>query len=100
MKLLLPALPLLLTGCALVPNSIRPEIEHMTHISQPEAISHPKYAADIASVVVHWDLPKRFTLEVAEGVVLQPRSSPISYAEIVGPREQLSLRVGYVFTLK
>jgi hypothetical protein len=100
MKRLLLTLPLLLTGCALVPNSIRPEIEHMTHISQPEPLTHPKYAADIASVALHWDLPKHFTLELAEGVVIEPRSSPISFGEIVGPREQFTMRIGYVFTLK
>jgi hypothetical protein len=100
MKRLFLIAPLLLSACAMVPNSIRPELEHMTHVSQPEPLTHPQYAADIASIVLHWDLPKRFTLELAEGFVIEPRSSPVSFGEIVGPREQFTMRLAYVFTLK
>src|SRR5271168_3877898 len=40
-------------GCAIVPNSIRPEFEHMSHLTQHEPITNNQthYGADIVNLV-------------------------------------------------
>src|SRR5271156_4558855 len=88
-----------LGGCALMPNSIRPEIAHMSHVSQhfDEADGHN--AINMAQVTVHWDLPKRFYVEATEGVALNAPNGNGGFGEISGPRDQFTARVGYVFTI-
>lgn len=98
---------LLITGCAtLEPDSIRPELEHMSHLTQHQPFSdHPTcFGANVASVFAHWDIHSAY-VEVGEGVVLNRLSAKDSkgetaYGEIEGPREQFTARVGYVFDLK
>lgn len=81
----------LLSGCALLPDSVRPELEHLSHATQHEPFTdHPtNYGAEIAGLMLHWDLPHAY-LEVGEGYSLDPRS------EILGPREQFSARIGVI----
>ena len=72
MKILAACTLLTLGGCALVPNSVRPEFEHISHATQHEPFTnHPtEYGANMANLVLHWDLPRHFSLELAEGVDL------------------------------
>jgi hypothetical protein len=52
----------------------------------------------MANLVLHWDLPKHFALELAEGVDLDRHyTSTNSCGEIMGPREEFSARIGYTF---
>jgi hypothetical protein len=93
---------LALAGCAALPNSVRPEFEHISHASQHEPFTdHPtRYGANVANLVLHWDLPKHITLELAEGVDLDRHYvSSDSCGEIIGPREQFTGRVAYSFTI-
>lgn len=109
MKTIIPvlAVSLLMTGCAaLVPDSIRPELEHMSHATQHQPFTnHPTdFDGELASVFAHWDIHGAY-LEVGEGVILNRLSAKNSqgetaYGEIEGPREQFTARVGYVFELK
>jgi hypothetical protein len=92
-----------ISGCAtIVPNSIRPELEHISHASQhaPFTSSPTRYGANMANLVLHWDLPKHFTAELAEGVDLDRHYRDTnSCGEIMGPREEFTARIGYTFTI-
>jgi hypothetical protein len=96
---------LALEGCAVLPNSVGPEFEHMSHATQHEPLTdHPtNYGAEIASVVAHWDVTDRLKIEVAEGVDLDRHWSSGTNAgngEILGPREEFSGRVQYLFPVR
>jgi hypothetical protein len=95
---------ILFSGCtALVPNYVAPEIEHMSHATQHAPISADptNYGANIASVVVGYNLPHHVNIEIADGVALNRHyAGEHSCGEIMGPREQFSLRVRYVFQVR
>jgi hypothetical protein len=93
-----------LAGCAVLPNSVRPEIEHMSHLTQHEPFtSHPTHdSASIAWLLAHWDVTHHGYVEVGEGFILN-HSSPgagIGYGEIGGPREQFTARFGLIIPVK
>lgn len=94
-------LTLALSACALVPNSVRPEFEHLSHVTQHfQSNSNPDYGANMMNLVAHWDV-KRAYVEVAEGADLNHHyASSNSFGEIQGPREEFSARIGYVFQVK
>jgi hypothetical protein len=94
----------MLGGCAsLEPNYITPELEHMSHATQhrPFTGSPTRYGADIASLVVGWELGQHLNIELAEGVSLDKHypQTP-SWGEIEGPREEFSARVRYKIELR
>lgn len=97
-------LALTLSGCAsLVPNYVAPELEHMSHATQhaPFTNEPTRYGANIASVVIGYNLPHNFNVELAEGVDLNkhyPQSN--QFGEIEGPREQFSARVRYMIEVR
>jgi hypothetical protein len=104
MKSLALLIPLTLSACAIMPDTVRTEFEHISHATQhrPFTDTPTKYGANMANLVLHWDLPKRFSIELAEGVDLDkhyPSSNgyPQSYGEILGPREEFSGRIAYSF---
>jgi hypothetical protein len=99
-KALAIATLLTLSACAIAPNSVRPELEHMSHISQHFGAHPTDDAANLVNVVAHWDTPHHTYVEVAEGFNLSPPGSDGSFGEIYGPREQFSARVGYVFEIR
>lgn len=90
---------LAVAGCALAPNSIRPEFEHLSHLTQhrPFTDSPSDYNINMVNLIAHWDVRGAY-IEIGEGVVLN-RYYPgeNSYGEIMGPREQFTARIGYVF---
>lgn len=89
-------------ACVVAPDSIRPELEHMSHLTQHEPFtSHPtKYGSDVINVVAHWDTPKHTYFELAEGVSIDKRDRwTQSYGELVGSREEFTARIGYVFVV-
>lgn len=101
---LLPALAL--SGCmALAPNTVRPEIAHYSHATQHEPFtSNPtNYGSEVASVILHWDLPKQFSLELGEGYDLdkpwKAGNHTVIAGEMAGPREEFTARVGYAFKI-
>lgn len=105
MKILAACTLLTLGGCALVPNSVRPEFEHISHATQHEPFTnHPtEYGANMANLVLHWDLPRHFSLELAEGVDLDKAYTVYGqpeHGEIMGPREQFSGRISYSIQVK
>ena len=98
---------LALAGCALAPDSIRPEIEHMSHLAQHEPFTDrpTHYGSDIVELLAHWDFPHAY-LEVGEGYEIDRLSGHVVdtgtpvYGEIIGPREQFIARAGLIIPVK
>jgi len=86
-----------LSGCAALPDTVRPEFEHMSHLTQhrPFTDTPTDYGADLVNLMLHWDLG-RWQLEMGEGFAVD-HGYPASVGEILGPREQFTFRVGYSF---
>ena len=96
---------LCLTSCSLVPNSIRPEVQHMSHAMQHFGPDQTHYGVNTLELMAHWDIGKVAYFEVGEGIALDKRSGceryqDSGYGEIIGPREQFIARVGLVIPLK
>jgi hypothetical protein len=98
-----------LSGCAamqaVVPNTVTPEFEHMSHATQHQPFTNQptNVGSELLNVVVGYELPHNIKLDIAEGIDLDKREyvpGYTSYGEIIGPREQFSLRVGYQFRIK
>lgn len=89
----------LLTGCAaLEPNSIRPELGHVSHASQHFG-SHPtNYGFDTAVLVAHWQAHSAY-IDVSEGYVIE-RKEYGACGALWGGHEVFQARVGYEFKLK
>jgi hypothetical protein len=105
MRIAVAMMPLVLSGCALLPDTISPSIEHLSHTFQhaPLTISPTKYAVTIAEVSARWGGQSGPFLEVSEGIALNDRwvfGIQSGYGEIFGPREQFAARLGYTFQLK
>lgn len=92
----------LLSGCSLLPDSVRPELEHMSHLSEHFGGNQQEYAVNMVNAVAHWDLARHTYLEIAEGYNVSPHWTRYnSYGEIVGNnREESTVRIGYVFEIK
>jgi hypothetical protein len=92
------------TGCAsLVPNYVAPELEHMSHATQhaPFTNSPTKYGANIASVVVGYNLPHNLNVELSDGVSLDRHYAQSNqWGDIEGPREQFSARIRYMIQVR
>jgi hypothetical protein len=106
-KLLILVAILALHGCVLVPNSIRPEVEHMSHATQHEPFtSHPtNYGVNMVDLVAHWDIKKIAYVEIGEGIALGKPTGCAQYAdagygEVIGPREQFIARIGLIIPTK
>lgn len=104
-RIILIAAVLCLPGCVLVPNSIRPEVQHMSHAMQHVGPNPTHYGANTFELMAHWDIKKIAYFELGEGIALDKRSGCVEhqdmgYGEIIGPREQFVARVGLVIPLK
>lgn len=103
MKALAFCLLPVLSGCAsLVPNSVRPEFEHLSHLTEHRPLTDAPndYNVNMANLIAHWDVHRAY-VEIGEGVAINRRyPSENSYGEIMGPREQFTARIGYVFQVR
>ena len=104
MKTILALALLALSGCVVLPDTVAPEFEHMSHATQhaPLTSAPTNYGSEILNVTAEWNFGKHFYLDLSEGVDLDKRwtstTTPV-YGEIVGPREQFTGRLGYRFTV-
>ena len=90
----------LLCGCAIAPDSVRPEIQHMSHLTEHFGRNQSEYAVNMVNAVAHWDLKPHAYFEIAEGYNISPHWTQYnSFGEIVGSREETSVRIGYVFEI-
>jgi hypothetical protein len=94
---------LMLFGCAnIVPSYIAPEFEHISHVTQHEPFTNSPthYGANLANVVIGYDLPYHLNLELAEGISLDKRYAQSNqsnqWGEVAGPREQFGARLRYI----
>lgn len=93
---------LALTGCALEPNAIRFEGEHVSHVSQHFGDHPTGYGFDAISLVAHWQAGHAY-LDVSEGINVSPAMKDVIgpvYGDLAGPRETFQARAGYEFPLK
>jgi len=100
MKIFIACAALSLSGCCLVPNSVRPEVEHLSHLSQHEPFTEhaTTLGVTMANIMLHWDLPHSY-IEIGDGIALN-RHEWLGYGEIEGPREEFSARVGLIIPLR
>jgi hypothetical protein len=80
----------------LMPNTIRTEYAHESHISQhfnstPFADNH-NWGVNLTGIIVHWDTPGHTYLELGESYRVQGWAP--------GPKETTTLRVGVQWQLK
>ena len=87
-----------LAGCAALPDTVGPEFEHMSHVSQHFGPSTTNYGANMAGITARWQRGRVYG-EVSEAIDLD-RRYPHSCGEITGPREEFSARIGYGFEIK
>jgi|SRR5579863_8141341 len=87
----------------ILPDTAKLEIEHVSHATQHFGPNPHEYGINAASVVLRWQLSSRFTLDLAEGMILS--DCRVRYDEHIcgsfyGPREVFSARLGYTFWSK
>ena len=92
------SLILILSGCAIAPDTIRPEFTHMSHLTQHFGNNQQNYYANMFDVSAQWNFD-HVVVELAEGFNLS-RKYPNSFGEIEGSSEETTVRVGYSFQLK
>lgn len=92
----------LASGCVAMPDTVRPELTHMSHVTQHSPISHAAdyhFGSNTVGVILHWDTPLHAFIELGEAISLDKRfdhdGNAYSYGEIMGPREQFIARIGY-----
>jgi hypothetical protein len=88
-----------LTGCAVMPDTIAPEIEHMSHATQHEPFTNEPthYGVEILQATAEWNVGRAY-LRVSEGIALDKRNPyGEAYGDIYGPREQFTAAIGYKF---
>lgn len=104
MKLAMIVLALALSGCALEPNAVRFEAEHVSHVSQHFGTDTTNYGFDAISVVAHWQISHAY-LDISEGINVSPEFDgnrvvgPV-YGSLAGPRETFQARAGWEIPLK
>jgi len=93
---------LLLGGCAVLPDYIGPELEHLSHATQHEPFtSHPtNYGSEVFNITAEWGaLDGGPYAELSEGIDLDPCRGG-ACGEIAGPREQFHARFGWRFRIR
>lgn len=90
---------LTLSGCALAPNTIRLQGEHMSHASQHMDGTNGHIGAELVGLVAHWQTGGVF-LNVEESYNLSPADGHACIGGICGEREVFQAQAGYEWRLK
>lgn len=103
MRAVVLSLALGLTGCALAPNTVRVQGDHLSHIGQHFGASRTNFGAEYAEVIARWQFKGAY-VDVGQGYNL---SSGVGVVEglscpggICGPRELTTVAVGYEWRIK
>lgn len=92
-----------LGGCAtLEPDSLVPEVVHVSHATQ-HIVDHTDFGYNEVALAARWRPTAHAVLEVSEGVNVNRKwPSPYGpqYGSFVGPREVFEARFGYEIPLK
>lgn len=100
MKALIAVAALSLTGCALVPNTVSPFVEHVSHASQHFGADKTHYGYEQIGVAARWNVKHAF-LEISEGFNPGKRNSAGAACDaLYGGREVFTARVGYTFEVR
>lgn len=76
----------------LIPNTIRTEMAHESHVSQHFGPTPTNYGENLTGVVLHWDTPAHGYVEIGE--------SYRTGGWAPGPKETTTIRVGVQWQLK
>lgn len=95
---LISLLALSVSGCALAPNTVRTEVDHLSHIGQHFGANQTNEGAEYAEVIARWQLRGAY-IDVGQGYNLSagmgPGYSMVCPGGICGPRELTTVAVGY-----
>jgi hypothetical protein len=91
-------LPLLLTGCALAPNTVRLQGEHMSHASQHMDGTHGHIGAELVGVVAHWQRGGWFA-NAEEAYNVTSADKHVCVGGICGEREVFEASFGLEFKI-
>ena len=95
------AICICLTGCAVAPDYVRPELYHDSHITQhpPFTATNGHVGSSGVGITAEWQI-NRLQIELNESVNLcrgWTMNGVNGYGETQGPREEFSARIGYNF---
>lgn len=93
----------LTTGCALLPNTVSPVIEHVSHLTQHAPFtSHPTdYGYNQVALQAHWNVTRNTFVEVSEGYNLGTLNTHgQACGALYGGREVFTAKIGYTFHVK
>lgn len=92
-----------LAGCALSPNTVRVQGEHMSHIGQHFGGNQSHFGAEYAEVIARWQIHGAY-VDVGQGYNLSSGIGVVAgdacAGGICGPRELTTVAVGYEWRLK
>jgi hypothetical protein len=89
-----------LSGCAALPNTVCPVVEHQSHLSQHVGPSRSEYGSNRIGVTARWQIGQAWA-EITEGYNVSAKAPNWNiYGDTVGPRESTELRVGYAFQVR
>lgn len=94
---------LLLSGCAAMPDSIEPELVHVSHATQHIGSNRTEFGYNEVAIAAKWRPTVHFTIEMSEGYnVNRQWHSPYGsqYGSLIGPREVFELRAGWEIPIK
>lgn len=89
----------LLSGCCLAPNTVRTEVQHVSHLTQHFGPDRTNMGYEAFNVVAQWKKGGAY-LDVGDGVNVSPRDGYVCTGGMCGPREIFTASVGYVFQVK
>lgn len=98
-------LALSLSGCALAPNTVRLEAEHVSHLTQhaPFSANPTNYGYQDIGVVAHWNVFKGAFAELREAYSISKVDRDVDftcYGALAGPKEIFTAKVGYEWRVK
>lgn len=99
MKIYSGLIVLLLSGCCLAPNSIRTQVEHISHASQHMDGSHENMGAELVGIQAHWQVGHWFA-NAEESYNFSQSSGYVCQGGICGNREVFQASAGYEWRIK
>lgn len=87
------------SGCCLAPNTVRTEVQHVSHLTQHFGPDRTNMGYEAFNVVAQWRKGGAY-LDVGDGVNVSPRDGYRCIGGMCGPREIFTASVGYVFQVK
>jgi hypothetical protein len=88
-----------LSGCALAPDTIRLQGEHMSHASQHIDGTNGHMGAELVGIVAHWQTGGWF-VSAEESYNFSPADGHICNGGICGNREVFQAQAGYEWRLR